>query len=90
MTSVGRVIKSDVPRPIATGITAAVSVNPPTMNPAMQRFMATTPTMTSHEACDPDVEMCSYKEYDQESGETMGCGMPVHSAKYKHGQWRRL
>lgn len=30
------------------------------------------------------VEMCSYTEYDMESGETYGCRLPAHSPKIKH------
>lgn len=29
-------------------------------------------------------EPCSYREYDQDTGETYGCRLPVHSAKIKH------
>lgn len=38
----------------------------------------------------PEVEMCTYKEYDQDTGETMGCGLVKHSMKQRHGAWRRL
>jgi len=38
----------------------------------------------------PSVKTCPYREYDPESGETMGCGLRVHSGKVKHGAWRKL
>jgi len=58
--------------------------DPPQMNPAMAEFLGVAPV----EAVEP--EMCRYKEYDQESGETMGCGLPVHGGKQRHGNWMRL
>jgi hypothetical protein len=44
--------------------------------------------MSSHEAC--DYEMCKYREYDQDTGETVGCGLPKHGLKQRHGSWKRL
>lgn len=35
------------------------------------------------------VEMCDYKEYSPELGEDMQCGLPQHSMKQKHGNWRK-
>lgn len=34
--------------------------------------------------------MCSYREYDTDTGETMQCGRPEHSPKVKHGNWRKI
>lgn len=39
---------------------------------------------------DQEITMCSYTEYDGESGETMACGKPEHSPKVKHGNWRKV
>ena len=46
--------------------------------------------ITSHEACDPEVALCGYKEYSQDIGEWMGCGLPAHGLKQRHSNWRRL
>jgi hypothetical protein len=42
------------------------------------------------EFVEEETVMCSYTEYDGESGETMACGKPEHSAKVKHGNWRKV
>ena len=34
-----------------------------------------------------EIQMCSYKEYDGESGEWMHCGLEQHSPKVRHGKW---
>ena len=39
---------------------------------------------------DEEVKMCSYTEYDGESGETMSCGLREHSGKVRHGCWRKI
>ena len=75
--------KGSVPSRLA-GARAVGEDQPPDM--AALRAIAAG-KMTSHEACDPEAEMCSYKEYDQDTGETMHCGLPKHSAKQKHGAW---
>jgi hypothetical protein len=33
---------------------------------------------------------CSYREWDGDSGRTMACGLPEHSPKQRHGNWRVL
>jgi hypothetical protein len=39
---------------------------------------------------DDEVQMCPYKEYDPESGETYRCGLVVHSSKVKHTRGERV
>lgn len=59
----------------------------PKMNDAMAKFMTKAPII------DPEpVErvMCRYSEYDQDTGETMACGLPSHSMKQKHSNWFRV
>ncbi len=46
--------------------------------------------MKVEDAPEPEVQECPYTEYDQESGETYGCGLKVHSAKVKHVRGRKL
>src|SRR5271170_5133346 len=43
-----------------------------------------------HEIVNPGVIQCSYHEWSTEMGEEMQCGLPEHSMKQKHGNWRRL
>lgn len=78
-----------IPQKETASLTAPSDV--PKMNPAMQKFFANIDP--SHAAHDPEFDeskiMCRYKEYDGESGETMACGLPEHSQKQKHGNWRR-
>ena len=47
-------------------------------------------TMLAVQCERPDVGICAYKEYDQDTGETMACGLVKHSMKQKHGAWRRV
>ena len=35
-------------------------------------------------------EVCGFKAYSAEDGETYTCGLPVHGIKIKHGNWRRV
>lgn len=46
--------------------------------------------LTQHESAPEQQSMCTYQEYDQESGETMACGLRAHSGKVKHGAWHRV
>ena len=39
---------------------------------------------------DAEEVMCSYREYDPESGDMMACGKPAHGPKVKHGSWGRV
>jgi hypothetical protein len=59
------------------------------MNPAMERFVSVLPTLSASDL-DPEPLMCSYTEYSGELGETMACGLPAHSMKQKHGNWRKV
>lgn len=34
--------------------------------------------------------MCSYREYDTDTGETMACRKAEHSPKVKHGNWMKV
>lgn len=70
-------------------VAAQVQLLPPDTKPDMAALRAIAAGKTT-EAPDPEVEMCAYKEYDQDTGETMGCGLPKHSMKQRHGAWRRL
>lgn len=38
---------------------------------------------------EPERPMCAYTEYDEPTGETMACGLHQHSAKVRHGNWKR-
>ena len=33
---------------------------------------------------------CPYIEYVPDTGDTMGCGLPVHSGKVRHGAWHKV
>ena len=39
---------------------------------------------------EPECEQCGYTEYVGELGETMRCGLAVHSGKVKHGNWQAI
>jgi hypothetical protein len=65
------------------------STTPPRMNDAMATFLSGLRGKESPDTVESRT-MCGYREYDQESGETMGCGLPEHSVKQKHGAWKRL
>jgi hypothetical protein len=38
----------------------------------------------------PSIKMCTYREWDGDTGRTMACGLPEHSSKQRHGNWRVL
>lgn len=48
-----------------------------------------TPIESPAEDDEPELPMCTYEEYDIDSGETMLCGLHQHSFKVKHGAWHR-
>ena len=62
------------------------SLKPPKM--IIERPKAQTEAREIEEP-ESDVEMCAYKEYDQESGETYACSLPL-GHKVKHQRGRRL
>ena len=39
---------------------------------------------------EPAVEMCPYTEYVPDTGETVACGLPLHSGKVRHGAWSKV
>ena len=46
--------------------------------------------MKAEDEPEPEVAMCSYTEYDHESGETYGCGLKAHGPKVKHTRGKRF
>ena len=67
-------------RDICAGIT-------PTMQPLREVLDAMRPPIPGP----PMSQMpCAYTEYDEQTGETYACGLPVHPARVKHTRGRRL
>lgn len=68
------------------------------MNPAMEKFTAILTLCEKTIEQDmflpvPSIQplpMCSYREYDTETGETYACGLTSHSGKIKHTRGRTL
>jgi hypothetical protein len=63
------------------------------MNPSMERFLGSIPIINKpadvYEVQSMPGNMCTYTEWSGELGETMACGLPAHSMKQKHGNWRK-
>ena len=55
------------------------------MEELTDRFLAQHPEVETD-----SMEMCSYTEYDPETGETYRCGRPVHGPKVKHTRGEKL
>lgn len=72
----------EAPRPQAAPPPPAAAAQ---MNDAMARFMAKLPAAPIVEAeAQEERSMCSYREYDPETGETYACGLREHPGKVRH------
>jgi hypothetical protein len=58
------------------------------MNSAFKQFLAHQ-NLQEKPKSEEDVLVtrCAYTEYDEQTGETMACGLPTHSMKQRHGGW---
>jgi hypothetical protein len=71
----------------------AGSIPAGTTTPSMEYLRAVCAGQVEEPEPEPEpesVRMCTYKEYDSDTGEWYGCALPEHSAKTKHKRGRSL
>jgi hypothetical protein len=55
-----------------------------------EELEAIMPTDVEALVTEPEIPMCTYTEYDPESGETYGCRLREHGPKVKHQRGEKL